>query len=267
MESMCICSIGIFVAAISSGQEYFRREAELGVGRCCCEITKKGINTVNIRRLPVTHVKNLPCYGKKFPLIPWTLRSKIHVSFVFAKCLFNELGIIQFLAFWLLLPFRFVPVYKRFRDGFRLMGRQFGFIAEIEWILLVIIYRVLAKKQGREKAYHFAKKAIQESSQFMMNDFYQADRLAEFEDPYEAFWIYHKAMFQEDPNYPNEFIELTIPELAPLGCDHDITGYKSIEDKTEMEFRRPVTLAKDGKPCHFMFYRKGTAPKGEYEIH
>lgn len=166
------------------------------------------------------------------------------------------------------------------------MGRQFGFIAEIEWILLVIIYRVLVKRQGKEKAYNFAKMAIQKCSQFMMSDFYQADCLAEFEDPYEAFWNYHKAMFQDDPNYPNEFFEdknlkimivhqcrnceiakLTIPELAPLGCDHDITGYKSIEDETEMEFRRPVTLAKDGKPCRFMFYRKGTAPKGEYEIH
>ena len=41
----------------------------------------------------------------------------------------------------------------------------------------------------------------------MMNDFYQADRLAEFEDPFEAFWAYHKAMFQNDPNYPNEMIE------------------------------------------------------------
>ena len=36
-----------------------------------------------------------------------------------------------------------------------------------------------------------------------------------------------------------------------------------IEEKAEMEFRRPVTLAKDGGPCRFMFYRKGTAPKGD----
>ena len=120
----------------------------------------------------------------------------------------------------------------------------------------------------------------------MMNDFYQADRLADFADPFEAFWSYHKAMFQDDPNYENELFDhgnlkvmivhrcrnceiarLTVPELAPIGCDHDITGYKAIEAKTDMEFRRPETLAKDGRPCRFMFYRKGTAPKDDYEIH
>jgi hypothetical protein len=225
-------------------------------------------------------------YGRNFPFIPWTLKSKLRVSLVFARNLFGELGLIQFTAFWLLMPFRFVPVYWKFREGFRLMGKNFGFIAEIEWILLVIIYRTLEKKKGKEEAYLFAKRAIQEGSQFMMNDFYQANRLAEFEDPFEAFWLYHKAMFQDDPNYPNEFIEdrdlkimvvhqcrnceiakLTIPELAPLGCDHDITGYKAIKDKINMEFRRPVTLAKDAKPCRFMFYRKGTAPKDDYEVH
>jgi hypothetical protein len=150
----------------------------------------------------------------------------------------------------------------------------------------LIIYRVLERKEGKEKAYRYAKKAIQDSSQFMMNDFYQAVRLPDFEDPFEAFWCYHKAMFQDDSNYPNEFIEdtnlkmmvvhqcrnceiakLTIPELASLGCDHDITGYRAIEEKAQMEFRRPVTLAKDGEPCRFMFYRKGTTPKGDYEVH
>lgn len=114
----------------------------------------------------------------------------------------------------------------------------------------------------------------------MMADFYQADLLSRFEDPFEAFWAYHRAMFADDPNYPNELLdvsddlkvmvvhecrncriaELTLPELAPLGCDHDITGYKAIEERTGMEFRRPVTLAKDGQPCRFMFYRAGTAP-------
>jgi len=237
-------------------------------------------------RLPLNQVNTLPYYGRHFPFIPWTLSSKLRVSLVFARNLGGELGPLAFVAFWLRLPFRLVPAYRQFKAGFSLMGQQFGLMAEIEWILLVIIYEVLAKREGKEKAYLFAKKAIQDGSQFMMNDFYQADRLAEFEDPFEAFWSYHKAMFQGDPNYPNEFIEekdlkvmvvhqcrnceiarLTIPELASLGCDHDITGYKAIEDKTNMEFRRPETLAKDGMPCRFMFYRKGTAPQGDYENH
>lgn len=238
------------------------------------------------KKLPLDRVRTLPYYGKPFPFIPWALSSKLRVSFVFASRLLGELGWLQFLGFWFLMPFRIIPAWWKYREGLGLTGRNFGSVAEIEWILLLMIYRHLEKKQGKEKAYLFAKSAIQDSSKFMMNDFYQADRLADFEDPFEAFWSYHKAMFRDDPNYPNEFIEekdlktmvvyrcrnceiarLTIPELAPLGCDHDITGYKAIQDRTDMEFRRPETLAKDGKPCRFMFYRKGTAPKVDDDVH
>ena len=241
---------------------------------------------MNAHGLPITEVKTLPYYGRHFPFIPWKFTSKLRVSLVFAGNLLQELGLIRFVVFWLLMPFRAVSVYPKFKAGFRLMGSQFGLMAEIEWLLLVIIYQVLEKQHGKAHAYEFAKEAIQKSSLFMMSDFYQADRLADFEDPFEAFWAYHKAMFQDDPNYPNEFIEeedlrvmivqqcrnceiarLTLPELAPLGCDHDITGYKAIEAMAQMEFRRPETLAKDGKPCRFMFYRKGTAPAGAYENH
>jgi len=160
-------------------------------------------------------------------------------------------------------------------------GGRFGKMAEAEWLLLVIIYRVLERTESADAAYDFSKRAIQEASLFMMADFYQAKLLSEFEDPFEAFWEYHKAMFRDDPNYPNEMIEepdakvmvvhdcrnceiakLTIPGLSPLGCDHDITGYAAIGDLVNMDFRRPVTLAKDGEPCRFMFFRKGTAPEG-----
>jgi L-2-amino-thiazoline-4-carboxylic acid hydrolase len=238
------------------------------------------------KSLPLSQVSTLPYYGRHFPFIPWRLASKLRVSSVFAKCLWGEIGAFRFAAFWLRLPFRLRATCREFRAGFRLMRSQFGFIAEIEWILLVLIYRDLEKMEGKEKAYGFAQKAIQQCSEFMMNDFYQADRLAKFADPFEAFWSYHKAMFLNDPNYPNEMIDhgdlkimivhqcrnceiahLTIPELAPLGCDHDITGYKAIGDRTQMEFRRLETLAKDGKPCRFMFYRRGKAPPGDYEVH
>jgi L-2-amino-thiazoline-4-carboxylic acid hydrolase len=238
------------------------------------------------RGLPLEDVVNLPNYGKSFPFIPWTLRSKLRVSLVFARTLLHDLGWTRFLVFWMALPFRLGPTYRSHGEGFRLMRAKFGLMAEAEWILLVIIYRYLDKTRGKDDAYAFAKRAIQRSSEFMMNDFYQADRLADFSDPFEAFWSYHKAMFMDDPNYPNEFVEqpdvrtmivhgcrncqiaeMTIPELATLGCDHDLTGYKAIEEKTHMEFRRPQTLAKDGQPCRFTFYRRGTAPKGAYENH
>lgn len=231
-------------------------------------------------------IRQVPHYGEAFPFIPWKMSSKIRVSWVFTKHLFRATSLLPFVGFWLLLPLRLVPAYRKYRDGFRLMGAKFGFMAKMEWLLLVIIYRDLEKKRGAEEAYLYAKKAIQDASGFMMNEFYQADHLAEFADPFEAFWSFHKAMFRHDPNFPNEIIEerdlkimivhecsnckiagMTIPELAPLGCDHDITGYKAIEQKVQMEFRRPQTLAKDGKPCRFMFYRRGSAVQDNSEVH
>lgn len=54
------------------------------------------------------------------------------------------------------------------------------------------------------------------------------------------------------------------PEIAKLGCDHDLAGYPPIEDKLNMEFRRPTTIAKGDSCCEFNFYRKGFAPAGAY---
>ncbi|WP_099025769.1 L-2-amino-thiazoline-4-carboxylic acid hydrolase, partial [Mycolicibacterium palauense] len=225
---------------------------------------------------PRRDVSELPHYGQHFPFLPWTTTTKLRVSWVFARRLRAELGWTRFIAFWLRLPVAALPALRTCRAGFSLMHDSFGFLAEMEWILLVVIHRRLEASSGKERAYRFAREAIQDCSRFMMNEFYQADRLARFDDPFEAFWSYHTAMFADDPNYPNELIDegdlkvmvvhqcrncqiaaLTVPELAPLGCDHDITGYRAIGDKTRMEFRRPVTLAKDGQPCRFMFYRQG----------
>ena len=234
---------------------------------------------------PTASVEHLPHYGKHFPFIPWSLTSKLRVSWVFAAELRRVLGWPRFIAFWLALPFRLPGTLRRHGAGFREMRHRFGVIAEAEWVLLVVIHGVLERRDGAAAAYDFARRAIQRASTFMMADFYQADLLAGFEDPFQAFWDYHRAMFADDPNYPNELLdvsddlkvmvvhecrncriaELTLPQLAPLGCDHDITGYRAIEERTGMEFRRPVTLAKDGQPCRFMFYRAGTAP--DEEVH
>jgi len=50
------------------------------------------------------------------------------------------------------------------------------------------------------------------------------------------------------------------PELRSLGCNFDIGGYPAIEDRANVEFRRPITIANGGDRCEFFFYRKGTAP-------
>jgi len=232
-------------------------------------------------KIPLSEISKVPYYGRSFPFIPWSFTSKVKVSITFAKHLYKTVGLFSFLGFWLMLPFRWSQASRKYSQGVDLMGNSFGWMAKLEWTLLLIIYEELTNSNDEEAAYAFARRAIQDASSFMMDDFYQADRLAKFDDPFEAFWAYHKAMFKDDPNYPNEMIEeencrtmivhqcrnceiakLTIPGLSPLGCDHDITGYRAIEKKVGMEFRRPQTLAKDGQPCKFMFFREGTVPAG-----
>jgi hypothetical protein len=156
---------------------------------------------------PIDQAIDLPYFGRKFPFIPRKLGSRLRISLVFSANHFREIGAIQFLAFFLRLPSRLAPTHKDFQKGFELIRGRFGLVAEIEWLLLVILYKDLEKTRGKKKAYKFAQKSIQQSSYFMMKDFYQADRLADFEDLFEAFWSYFKAMFQNDPDFENEFVD------------------------------------------------------------
>ena len=54
------------------------------------------------------------------------------------------------------------------------------------------------------------------------------------------------------------------PEIAKLGCDHDLAGYPVILDRVDAEFRRPHTIAKGDEFRGFISYRKGTAPDIEH---
>lgn len=237
-------------------------------------------------RLPLADINKVPNYGRRFPFVPWKTSTRLRVSWVFVRHLLAELGLLRLLSFCLLLPWNVWHAQQRFSEGVQLMGQKFGWLPKAQWLLLLVIYQDIEARHGKAPAYRLAKDAIQACSLFMMPEFYQSDHLARFEDPFEAFWAYHKAMFAGDGNYPNEMVEegdlrmmivrdcrncqiarLTVPELATLGCDHDISGYPAIEATTHMQFRRPKTLAKDDEPCRFMFYRAGTAPPGAYENH
>jgi hypothetical protein len=58
-----------------------------------------------------------------------------------------------------------------------------------------------------------------------------------------------------------------LPFRIERRLDYDITAYAAISERTNMEFRRPQTLAKDGEPCRFMFFRKGTPIDPGLETH
>lgn len=232
-------------------------------------------------KLPLTEISKVPYYGKSFPIIPRKASVRQKEMMAFIKVQFKEMGFFRTLGFWFTVPFRLKGSYKKYKDGLDLTQKSFGKQAKMEWAFLFLSYNKMLKLKGEDYAYAFVKKSIQAAAPDVMNDMYQADYLKKFEDPFEAFWLYHKAIFKDDKDYPNYFIEdgengakemivtscrncdianLSIPALAKMGCDHDCVGYPAISEQTQMDFRRPTTIAKGGDVCRFMFFRKGTAP-------
>jgi hypothetical protein len=155
--------------------------------------------------------------------------------------------------------------------------------------MLVSMFNLIAKKDGKEKAYDFSKKIFQEMAVYSMPAYYQIDDLVKCDgDVFENFVKFNIAWFNamnDEGTWIVDRIEeekdkLTIivsecancviskafdcPEIAKLGCDHDLAGYPVILDRVNAEFRRPHTIAKGDEYCDFMFYRKGTAPDTEH---
>ena len=158
-----------------------------------------------------------------------------------------------------------------------------------EITMLIAMYQVVARREGKGNAYEFLKNIFQQVAVYSMPALYQIDDLARCEgDPFDNFAKFNVAFFNamnEEGTWIVDRMEreddkLTIivtecancvvgnafdcPEIAQLGCDHDLAGYPVILDKVEAEFRRPHTLAKGDEYCDFMFYRKGTAPNTEH---
>ncbi len=155
--------------------------------------------------------------------------------------------------------------------------------------LLPALLNLTARRDGREQAYEFVKDIFQRVAVHSMPAIYQIDELVQCEgDRFENFKKFNRAMFEaidrqgtwkSDSIVDEEdrqrirvvscanvelFSAVGCPELAKLGCEHDLAGYPVILDRVDAEFRRPCTLAKGGEFCDFNFYRKGTAPPTEH---
>jgi len=158
-----------------------------------------------------------------------------------------------------------------------------------EITMLISIFNIIARKEGKENAYNFLKNIFQEVARYSMPALYQIDDLVKCEgDVFENFVKFNIAWFNAMndegtwivDNIEEEKDKLIIivtecancvvgkafdcPEIAKLGCDHDLAGYPVILDRVNAEFRRPHTIAKGDEYCDFMFYRKGTAPDTEH---
>jgi len=168
-------------------------------------------------------------------------------------------------------------------------AREMGPEVETEFVLLVSLFNIAAKRRGREEAYKFLKGIFQRVAVHSMPGIYQIEEMVACEgDPFENFKKFNKAMFHatdREGTWRTEavvddgdrlrikvvscanvelFSAIGCPELGALGCDHDLAGYPVILDRVEAEFRRPCTLAKGGTFCDFNFYRRGTAPPTEH---
>lgn len=158
-----------------------------------------------------------------------------------------------------------------------------------EITMLAAMFNILSRKKGKDKAYEFVKGIFEKVAVHSMPALYQIDDLVRCEgDVFENFKKFNiawfRAMNEEGTWIVDEIVEeedkLTIivtqcancvvgegydcPEIAKLGCDHDLAGYPVILDRVNAELRRPHTLAKGDEFCDFMFYRKGTAPDTEH---
>ena len=191
-----------------------------------------------------------------------------------------------------LVPFAFQVLGER-RRLLKRFAKEFADLRKLtpkgakEIAMLISMFNVIARKESREQAYEFVKSIFQKISFQSMPSLYQLDDLLQCEgDVFANFMKFNVAMFKAgDRDYHVQTIEesdnhlrivvdrclnveagkmLGCPEISKLGCDHDLAGYPPIEDKLNMEFRRPTSMAKGDSCCEFNFYRKGFAPAGAY---
>ena len=231
-------------------------------------------------------VKELSQYGKTLTTIPKkVMKKQLGIMIRDIRKKFGLLGIVPFFI-------KVLQEQRTLKKSYPEACREALKISKDtakEVTMLIALFNVIARKESREDAYEFVKGIFQKIAVNSMPAFYQIDDLVQCEgDPFENFMKFNAAWFkamQEAGTYDVETNmidgdEQTIvisrcanvvlgqafdcPEIAKLGCDHDLAGYPVILDRVNAEFRRPHAIAKGDEYCDFHFYRKGTAPDTEH---
>jgi len=231
-------------------------------------------------------VEELTQYGKTLSGLPKEAVKK-QESIVLRE-IRNKFGLIGILPFFIRLLLEQRGLKRKYPEAYQ-ATLKVGKSAAKEFPMLISMFNIIARKEGKENAYEFVKGIFQKVAIYSMPALYQIDDLVKCEgDSFENFVKFNTAWFNamnEEGTWKvkeiiNEKDKLTIivtecancilgeaydcPEIAKLGCDHDLAGYPVIVDKVNAEFRRPHTIAKGDEYCDFMFYRKGTAPDTEH---
>ncbi|MFC1981476.1 L-2-amino-thiazoline-4-carboxylic acid hydrolase [Chloroflexota bacterium] len=231
-------------------------------------------------------VEELSQYGKGLSGLPKEAVKK--QEGIVLKEIRRKFGLIGILPFFIRLLLGQRRLKRKYPEAYQ-ATLKVGESAAKELTMLISMFNIIARKEGRENAYKFVESIFQKVAIHSMPVYYQIDDLVKCEgDTFENFVKFNIAWFrainEEGTWKVNEFKEekdkLTIivtecanvvlaksfdcPEIAKLGCDHDLAGYPVIVDKVNAEFRRPHTIAKGDEYCDFHFYRKGTAPDTEH---
>ena len=200
----------------------------------------------------------------------------------------RRFGVLGLLPFFVKMLVRQRGLRKEYPEGYA-KALAISKSAAKEITMLIAMYDVLAREDSKEEAYAFLKNIFQQVAVTSMPALYQVDDLVQCEgDTFDNFASFNEAFFgamNDEKTWIVDKMEreddkLTIvvtecancvvgeafdcPEIARLGCDHDLAGYPVILDRVDAEFRRPHTLAKGDAYCDFNFYRKGTAPPTEH---
>ena len=231
-------------------------------------------------------VKELSRYGKTLTTIPE--ESMKPQKAIILRTIRQRFGVLGLLPFFVRVLWEQRALKKLHPETYQAL-LKLGKDAAKELPMLVAMFNIIARKEGRDAAYEFLKDIFQKVAVYSMPAFYQIDELVKCEgDRFDNFATFTNAWFkamQEAGTYQVQDLKqepdkLTFriteclncvlctgfgaPEVAKLGCDHDLAGYPVILDRVDAEFRRPHTMAKGDDYCDFAFYRKGTAPDTEY---
>jgi hypothetical protein len=227
-------------------------------------------------------VEELSQYGQTLSGMPKEAMKKQEI--IVMKEIRKKFGIIGILPFFIRLYLEQKRLIRKYPEAYQ-AALKVGESAAKELPMMIAIFNIITKKEGKEKAYEFVKSIFQKVAVYSMPALYQVDDLVKCEgNTYDNFVKFNIAFFGamdkegtwKVKETKQEKDKLTIvvtecancvigkafdcPEIAKLGCDHDLAGYPVIEDRVFAEFRRPHTIAKGDEYCDFMFYRKGTAP-------
>jgi hypothetical protein len=230
-------------------------------------------------------VEDLANFGK--PLIEFPKKAQRQQARIFMSEIRKRYGTFGLVRFFVRVFVERRRLKHEYTAVFSRLQRIMGPGAVKETLMLVSMFNVIARLEGREDAYPVIQSMTEKVAPYSMRAMYQVDDLVRCEgDVFDNFKKFHMAMFNADAMQPifrntqteaddhftttvdecinvEVFAELDCPELAPFGCDHDLAGYPAIADSVEAEFRRPCTIAKGAETCEFRFYRKGTAPDTE----